>query len=146
MSTSKEAARRAAIMASYVAPPPIEPQHPTRDDERPKYGDVVKRAILALPGEPFEIEEYSATNWDFPRWKTENPDDANLSYVAEPLVVYHLAAQRTMTPGTLAAVEVMYLGGKPIRSRYGIAGPDGFRGTWHSTPITQLARAIREHS
>jgi hypothetical protein len=130
----KELARRDAIVADWVAPPPLVARHETTDAERPRTAKTIKAAIEAAGG--FAVEEWSATVHDFPKWKTAHPDDPHLSYVAEPVVVYHLAALRTRP---LAAVEVMYLNGKPAKSWVGVL--DGVK---HHLPVMQVAKAVRE--
>lgn len=137
----KELARRDAIVADWVAPPPLVARHETTDAERPRTAKTIKTAIEAAGG--FEIEEWSATVHDFPRWKTVHPDDPHLSYVAEPVVVYHLAAIRIVP--NLSAVEVMYLNGKPAKSWVGEPPWGGLvRGTKRYLPVLQVAKAIRE--
>jgi hypothetical protein len=139
-SIDKERARRDEIEAAWVAPDPVVAKHPTTDEERPRTAKTILAAITAAGG--FEIEEWSATVHDFPRWKTAHPDDPHLSYVAEPVVVYHLAALRKDF-AHLAGVEVMYLNAKPAKSWVGVGVPPS-KGIKRHLPVMQVAKTIRE--
>lgn len=144
-STEKERLRRLAIEESWVAPDDIEARHASRDDERPATAGHILKAILAIQGDrPFEIEEWSKTGHDLPKWAKTNPDDVHLSFAAKPITVYHLAGLREIRDGEISAFEVMYLDGKSTTSRLGIGQPTG-RGIWHHYPVASLARTIREH-
>lgn len=140
--SDKEALRRAAIVAAYIHPAAPEPRHDTTNAERPRTASGI---LAVLVGHNFEVEEKSATVYDTPRWRTLNPDDANLSYIADPIVVYHLGALRTsrLKPGEVKAVDVLYLGGRPFRSRIGYAKAGG-RGEWQKMPVLSVAKILRE--
>ena len=135
-STDKERARRDEIEAAYVHPEPLVPKHPTTDDERPRTAKTIKAAIP----DDFEVEEWSATVYDFPRWRRTSPDDPHLSFVADEIVVYHLAGLRR---SPLAAVEVMYLNGKPAKSWVGVGVPPS-KGLKRYLPVMQVAKTVRE--
>lgn len=138
-STDKERARRDEIEAAWSYPPNPVPKHPTTAEERPRTGNTIRNAIP----DDFEVEEWSCTTVDFPKWKTVTSGDAHLSYVAEPLEVYHLAALKSPAQeGELSAVEVMYHNGKPVLSRIGFVGTP--KGEWLYLPVMQVAKTIRE--
>lgn len=141
----KERARRAEIEASFVRPDAPVARHHPEGDERPRTASTILAAMAAYA--PFNIEEWASVVYDLPRWRRIRPEDPNLSYVADKISVYHLAALRPQPGpvGSVAAVEVMYLDGKPTRSRVAIADPHGrFRGSWHNLSVTTIAKTIRE--
>lgn len=135
----KERDRRAAIEAAYAKPKAPDPKHPTRDDERPLTAGRIRAALR----DRFEIQEFSATVFDHPRWKTVNPDDPHLSYVSDPVTVYHLGAIRECAIGELKAVEVMMIDDKWTRSRIATLRTLD-RGSWINKPPAGLAKIIRE--
>jgi hypothetical protein len=145
-STDKERARRDEIEAAYVHPEPLVPKHVTTDDERPRTAKTIKAAIP----DGFGVEEWSATVYDFPRWRRTSPDDPHLSFIADEIVVYHLAALRPLPdlydsypPGVAAAVEVMYLNGRPAKSWVGVGRGEG-KGVKMHLPVIQVAKTLRE--
>lgn len=141
-STDKEQARRAAIEADWVMPnDPIE-AHATEADERPS---TASHIIAALSARGWSIEgERTAVISGPPTWKTYKPDDPTLSFVSEPVSVYHLVATNP-GDGDLVAVEVMQVNGTWTIAHLGF-GVLGGKGRWEAKPVASIAKFIREAS